>query len=129
VEVQPDVALTTPQVLYLLGAMLLSMALQMDRHGLWNLLGPSLFALGIMAIAWVRSHCIPFLLYHPSPCLALPSLPPRGGGHGLSWCGGRGAMATPEVLLSPCRRLAPSVAATATHPPGSAGRSTCAQVR
>lgn len=42
------------QVLYLLGAMLLSMALQLDRHGLWNLLGPSLFAVGIMAIAWVR---------------------------------------------------------------------------
>lgn len=41
------------QVLYLLGAMALSMALQLDRHGLWNLLGPSLFALGIMAIAWV----------------------------------------------------------------------------
>uniref|UniRef100_A0A493TBA3 Transmembrane protein 8B n=1 Tax=Anas platyrhynchos platyrhynchos TaxID=8840 RepID=A0A493TBA3_ANAPP len=52
------------QVLYLLGAMLLSMALQMDRHGLWNLLGPSLFALGIMAIAWTartirRRHCYP----------------------------------------------------------------------
>ncbi|XP_064294797.1 transmembrane protein 8B-like [Phalacrocorax carbo] len=48
------------QVLYLLGAMLLSMALQMDRHGLWNLLGPSLFALGIMAIAWMARtirHC------------------------------------------------------------------------
>uniref|UniRef100_A0A7N8YEY9 Transmembrane protein 8B n=1 Tax=Mastacembelus armatus TaxID=205130 RepID=A0A7N8YEY9_9TELE len=38
------------QVLYLLGAMSLSMALQLDRHGLWNLLGPSLFALGIMAV-------------------------------------------------------------------------------
>lgn len=43
------------QVLYLLGAMLLSMALQLDRHGLWNLLGPSLFAVGVMAIAWVRT--------------------------------------------------------------------------
>lgn len=40
-----------------MGAMLLSMALQLDRHGLWNLLGPSLFALGIMAIAWVRAGC------------------------------------------------------------------------
>ncbi|KAJ7335104.1 hypothetical protein JRQ81_013045 [Phrynocephalus forsythii] len=52
------------QVLYLLGAMLLSMALQLDRHGLWNLLGPSLFALGIMASAWAarsvrRRHCYP----------------------------------------------------------------------
>lgn len=44
-----------PKVLYLLGAMSLSMALQLDRHGLWNLLGPSLFALGIMAVAWVRA--------------------------------------------------------------------------
>ncbi|XP_072371749.1 transmembrane protein 8B isoform X3 [Scyliorhinus torazame] len=52
------------QILYLLGAMLLSMALQLDRHGLWNLLGPSLFALGIMGIAWTvrtirRRHCYP----------------------------------------------------------------------
>ncbi|KAJ6663052.1 hypothetical protein lerEdw1_010873 [Lerista edwardsae] len=52
------------QVLYLLGAMLLSMALQLDRHGLWNLLGPSLFALGVMAVAWAarsvrRRHCYP----------------------------------------------------------------------
>lgn len=45
----------SPKVLYLLGAMSLSMALQLDRHGLWNLLGPSLFALGIMAVAWVRT--------------------------------------------------------------------------
>uniref|UniRef100_H2L844 Transmembrane protein 8B n=1 Tax=Oryzias latipes TaxID=8090 RepID=H2L844_ORYLA len=52
------------QVLYLLGAMSLSMALQLDRHGLWNLLGPSLFALGIMAVAWTvrtirRRRCYP----------------------------------------------------------------------
>ncbi|MGH0162122.1 UNVERIFIED_CONTAM: hypothetical protein FKN15_042434 [Acipenser sinensis] len=52
------------QVLYLLGAMALSMALQLDRHGLWNLLGPSIFALGIMAIAWTvrtirRRRCYP----------------------------------------------------------------------
>ncbi|XP_034956797.1 transmembrane protein 8B [Zootoca vivipara] len=56
--------LVIKQVLYLLGAMLLSMALQLDRHGLWNLLGPSLFALGIMAVAWTarsirRRHCYP----------------------------------------------------------------------
>lgn len=38
--------------------MSLSMALQLDRHGLWNLLGPSLFALGIMAMAWVRATVI-----------------------------------------------------------------------
>uniref|UniRef100_A0A8C8RPD2 Transmembrane protein 8B n=1 Tax=Pelusios castaneus TaxID=367368 RepID=A0A8C8RPD2_9SAUR len=52
------------QVLYLLGAMLLAMALQLDRHGLWNLLGPSLFAVGIMAVAWTarsirRRRCYP----------------------------------------------------------------------
>lgn len=46
------------KVLYLLGAMSLSMALQLDRHGLWNLLGPSLFALGIMAVAWVRTTLV-----------------------------------------------------------------------
>ncbi|XP_040337587.1 transmembrane protein 8B isoform X5 [Herpailurus yagouaroundi] len=37
---------------------------QLDRHGLWNLLGPSLFALGILATAWTvrsvrRRHCYP----------------------------------------------------------------------
>ncbi|XP_017655928.1 transmembrane protein 8B isoform X7 [Nannospalax galili] len=46
------------QVLYLLGAMLLSMALQLDRHGLWNLLGPSLFALGILATAWYAASAV-----------------------------------------------------------------------
>lgn len=50
----PNPGVLSLQVLYLLGAMLLSMALQLDRHGLWNLLGPSLFALGILATAWVR---------------------------------------------------------------------------
>lgn len=57
------------QVLYLLGAMLLSMALQLDRHGLWNLLGPSLFAVGVMAVAWVRAPDLPPLL---SPGLSCP---------------------------------------------------------
>lgn len=52
------IAVFSVKVLYLLGAMSLSMALQLDRHGLWNLLGPSLFALGIMAVAWVRPTCI-----------------------------------------------------------------------
>lgn len=53
------------QVLYLLGAMSLSMALQLDRHGLWNLLGPSLFALGIMAVAWVRAADVTHPLNFP----------------------------------------------------------------
>lgn len=52
------------KVLYLLGAMSLSMALQLDRHGLWNLLGPSLFALGIMAVAWVRAAATPAATQH-----------------------------------------------------------------
>lgn len=77
-EIYPDGCPTAPQVLYLLGAMLLSMALQMDRHGLWNLLGPSLFALGIMAVAWVRwcllcSH--PGCAQHPAPASNSPLLP------------------------------------------------------
>ncbi|KAM6469743.1 transmembrane protein 8B isoform 2-T2 [Liasis olivaceus] len=55
------------QVLYLLGAMLLSMALQLDRHGLWNLLGPSLFAVGVMAIAWVRPRALCSLPYPGAP--------------------------------------------------------------
>lgn len=106
-----------PQVLYLLGAMLLSMALQMDRHGLWNLLGPSLFALGIMAIAWVRT---------------LGRIPnsgdgEEGGGHGCP-CSSP-PPTTLNSLPSPRRQLAPSAGATATPPPGSAGLSTCAPGR
>lgn len=60
-----DVCFSPSKVLYLLGAMSLSMALQLDRHGLWNLLGPSLFALGIMAVAWVRAMTLrTCTLYH-----------------------------------------------------------------
>ncbi|KAJ3603728.1 hypothetical protein NHX12_028469 [Muraenolepis orangiensis] len=45
-------------------ARLKSIVKQLDRHGLWNLLGPSLFALGIMAVAWTvrtvrRRRCYP----------------------------------------------------------------------
>ncbi|XP_061418939.1 transmembrane protein 8B-like [Lethenteron reissneri] len=52
------------EVLYLLGALVLAMVVQMDRHGLWNLLGPTLFALVLLAIAWAvrmvrRRHCYP----------------------------------------------------------------------
>lgn len=75
-EIYPDGCPNAPQVLYLLGAMLLSMALQMDRHGLWNLLGPSLFALGIMAVAWVRwCPLMPpsWLRSASCPCQHLPS--------------------------------------------------------
>lgn len=51
-------------VFYLLGALLIAMAMALDRHGLWNFLGPLLFALITMATAWVyrsvkRGQCYP----------------------------------------------------------------------
>lgn len=92
-EIYPDGCPTSPQVLYLLGAMLLSMALQMDRHGLWNLLGPSLFALGIMAVAWVR-WC---------PLWGTPSM---GGPH--PGCAQRSALASISPLLPSPFLITPS---------------------
>ncbi|XP_074424497.1 transmembrane protein 8B-like isoform X3 [Larus michahellis] len=103
-----------PVVLYLLGAMLLSMALQMDRHGLWNLLGPSLFALGIMAIAWPPAFPTSDSSHHPAPPLlpadleALGFLPVPGSADcssrcaALCLCGDKG-----ELLLHP-QHLAPA---------------------
>ncbi|XP_069762160.1 post-GPI attachment to proteins factor 6 isoform X2 [Narcine bancroftii] len=51
-------------VLFILGTLLIAMSVQLDRRGLWNLLGPCLVALLIMFIAWVsqcvkRWHCYP----------------------------------------------------------------------
>ncbi|XP_067912260.1 post-GPI attachment to proteins factor 6 isoform X2 [Heterodontus francisci] len=51
-------------VLFILGSLLIAMSLQLDRRGLWNLLGPCLVALCIMVTAWVsrgvkRRHCYP----------------------------------------------------------------------
>ncbi|XP_062866936.1 post-GPI attachment to proteins factor 6 [Trichomycterus rosablanca] len=51
-------------VFFIGGALLIAMAMQLDRRGLWNLLGPVLFALAIMITAWVyrgvkRRHCYP----------------------------------------------------------------------
>uniref|UniRef100_UPI00398F2A07 post-GPI attachment to proteins factor 6 n=1 Tax=Pristiophorus japonicus TaxID=55135 RepID=UPI00398F2A07 len=51
-------------VLFILGSLLIAMSVQLDRRGLWNLVGPCLVALSIMAIAWVyrgvkRRHCYP----------------------------------------------------------------------
>ncbi|XP_030634903.1 post-GPI attachment to proteins factor 6 [Chanos chanos] len=51
-------------VFFLTGTLLIAMAMQLDRHGLWNLLGPIMFALFVMAIAWghrgiKRRHCYP----------------------------------------------------------------------
>jgi len=43
----------TFQLLFMLGTLVISMAMQLDRRGLWNLLGPVLFALVIMVTSWV----------------------------------------------------------------------------
>ncbi|XP_028328605.1 post-GPI attachment to proteins factor 6 isoform X2 [Gouania willdenowi] len=50
--------------LFMLGALLIAMSMQLDRKGLWNLLGPVLCALMFMIIAWTyrgvrRRHCYP----------------------------------------------------------------------
>lgn len=41
------------QVLFILGTLLIAMSLQLDRRGVWNMMGPCLFALVIMIAAWV----------------------------------------------------------------------------
>uniref|UniRef100_A0A8C0F5T6 Post-glycosylphosphatidylinositol attachment to proteins 6 n=1 Tax=Bubo bubo TaxID=30461 RepID=A0A8C0F5T6_BUBBB len=51
-------------VLFILGTLLIAMSLQLDRRGVWNMMGPCLFALVIMIAAWVyhgvkRRHCYP----------------------------------------------------------------------
>ncbi|XP_041318252.1 post-GPI attachment to proteins factor 6 isoform X2 [Pyrgilauda ruficollis] len=51
-------------VLFILGTLLIAMSLQLDRRGVWNMMGPCLFALLIMVTAWVhhgakRRHCYP----------------------------------------------------------------------
>uniref|UniRef100_H3CR09 Post-glycosylphosphatidylinositol attachment to proteins 6 n=1 Tax=Tetraodon nigroviridis TaxID=99883 RepID=H3CR09_TETNG len=50
--------------LFILGTLLIAMSMQLDRKGLWNLLGPILCAILIMVAAWVyrgvrRRHCYP----------------------------------------------------------------------
>ncbi|XP_015228501.1 PREDICTED: transmembrane protein 8A isoform X1 [Cyprinodon variegatus] len=50
--------------LFLLGALLIAMSMQLDRKGLWNLLGPILCAILFMVTSWVyrgvrRKHCYP----------------------------------------------------------------------
>ncbi|XP_029380904.1 post-GPI attachment to proteins factor 6 [Echeneis naucrates] len=50
--------------LFMLGALLIAMSMQLDRKGLWNLLGPILCAVLIMITTWVyrgvnRRHCYP----------------------------------------------------------------------
>ncbi|KAK2097169.1 Post-GPI attachment to proteins factor 6 [Saguinus oedipus] len=51
-------------VLFLLGTLVIAMSLQLDRRGIWNMLGPCLFAFVIMASMWVyrcghRRQCYP----------------------------------------------------------------------
>ncbi len=43
----------TLQLLFMVGTLIISMAMQLDRRGLWNLLGPVIFALVIMVTSWV----------------------------------------------------------------------------
>uniref|UniRef100_A0A3P9KPC6 Post-glycosylphosphatidylinositol attachment to proteins 6 n=1 Tax=Oryzias latipes TaxID=8090 RepID=A0A3P9KPC6_ORYLA len=50
--------------LFMLGALLIAMSMQLDRKGLWNMLGPILCAILLMASTWVyrgvrRRHCYP----------------------------------------------------------------------
>lgn len=51
------------QVLFVLGTLLIAMSLQLDRRGVWNMMGPCLFALLIMVTAWVSEGrtCCPLL--------------------------------------------------------------------
>ncbi|CAM5112379.1 unnamed protein product [Eretmochelys imbricata] len=67
------------QVLYLLGAMLLSMALQLDRHGLWNLLGAQSLRRGDHGYRLDGAQ-------HP-PASLLP--PPRGSAGPSTWARAR----------------------------------------
>uniref|UniRef100_A0A671LKT1 Transmembrane protein 8B-like n=1 Tax=Sinocyclocheilus anshuiensis TaxID=1608454 RepID=A0A671LKT1_9TELE len=51
-------------LLFMAGTLIISMAMQLDRRGLWNLLGPVMFALVIMVTSWVyrgvkRHQCYP----------------------------------------------------------------------
>ncbi|KAE8578774.1 hypothetical protein XENTR_v10023767 [Xenopus tropicalis] len=51
-------------VLFMLGTLLIALSMQLDRRGIWNMLGPCLFALVILVIAWTyrgvrRRHCYP----------------------------------------------------------------------
>ncbi|XP_052614792.1 post-GPI attachment to proteins factor 6 isoform X2 [Peromyscus californicus insignis] len=52
------------QILFVLGTLVIAMSLQMDRRGIWNLMGPCLFAFVIMASMWMyrcghRRQCYP----------------------------------------------------------------------
>ncbi|XP_048189227.1 post-GPI attachment to proteins factor 6 [Perognathus longimembris pacificus] len=51
-------------ILFVLGTLIMAMSLQLDRRGIWNLMGPCLFAFVIMSSMWVyrcghRHQCYP----------------------------------------------------------------------
>ncbi|XP_075421328.1 post-GPI attachment to proteins factor 6 [Ascaphus truei] len=51
-------------VLYILGTLLIAMSMQLNRSGIWNMMGPTLFALIILAGIWTyrgvkQRHCYP----------------------------------------------------------------------
>ncbi|XP_047445065.1 post-GPI attachment to proteins factor 6 [Mugil cephalus] len=55
---------TFKYTLFMLGALLIAMSMQLDRKGLWNMLGPVLCVILIMVTSWVyrgvrRRHCYP----------------------------------------------------------------------
>uniref|UniRef100_A0A8C5P1W5 Post-glycosylphosphatidylinositol attachment to proteins 6 n=3 Tax=Jaculus jaculus TaxID=51337 RepID=A0A8C5P1W5_JACJA len=52
------------QVLFVVGTLVIAMALQLDRRGIWNMMGPCLFAFIIMVSMWAyrcghRRQCYP----------------------------------------------------------------------
>lgn len=62
------------QALFMLGALLIAMSMQLDRKGLWNLLGPVLCAILFMVTAWVSmvSQWQPSIIYtYPSLLLSI----------------------------------------------------------
>ncbi|ETE71044.1 Transmembrane protein 8A, partial [Ophiophagus hannah] len=72
-------------VLCMLGTLVIAMSLQLDRRGVWNMMGPCVFALAVMASIWVyrgisRRRCYPpswkrwvFFLF-PGTSLALVAI-------------------------------------------------------
>ncbi|KAM4698273.1 post-GPI attachment to proteins factor 6 [Rhinophrynus dorsalis] len=55
---------TLKYVLFMLGSLVIAMSMQLDRRGIWNMMGPCLFALIILVITWTyrgvrRRHCYP----------------------------------------------------------------------
>ncbi|XP_077360335.1 post-GPI attachment to proteins factor 6 isoform X2 [Festucalex cinctus] len=57
---------TVKYTLFLFGTLLIAMSLQLDRRGLWNLLGPILVAIFFMVVAWVYRGVTHRQCYPPS---------------------------------------------------------------